>query len=193
MSFFVLILQWQISIFLNKLELILCETIYKIFLFWYLIAWFIFFYQEKIQNMCFVNLEFPLAHKIQFIVVYLLIFHLSLTRTMSLNLPIMLSRILWEGINGNKINCPEWGKVLRLTRKRAKEAKRKSYCVCWFYLSKYNNNITTEKFVDFNKINPPLLPNVWELMAEQRKLEKGYIKSNILKNIHPFTNPLQPV
>ena len=90
---------------------------------------------------------------------------------MSLNLPIMLSRILWEGINGNKINCPEWGKVLRLTRKRAKEAKRKSYCVCWFYLSKYNNNITTEKFVGFNKINPPLLPNVWELMAKQLKLE----------------------
>ena len=152
---------------------ILCETIYKIFLFWYLIAWFIFFYQERIQNMCFVNSEFPLAHKIQFIVVYLLIFHLSLTRTMSLNLPIMLSRILWEGINGNKINCPEWGKVLRLTRKRAKEAKRKSYCVCWFYLSKYNNNITTEKFVDFNKINPPLLPNVWKRMAEQLKLEKA--------------------
>ena len=92
---------------------------------------------------------------------------------MSLNLPIMLSRILWEGINGNKINCPEWGKVLRLTRKRAKEAKRKSYCVCWFYLLKYNNNITTEKFVDFNKINPPLLPNVWKPMAEQLKLEKA--------------------
>ena len=178
----------------SKLECcVICETIYKIFLFWYLIAWFIFFYQERIQNMCFVNSEFPLAHKIQFIVVYLLIFHLSLTRTMSLNLPIMLSRILWEGINGNKINCPEWGKVLRLTRKRAKEAKRKSYCVCWFYLLKYNNNITTEKFVDFNNINPPLLPNVWELMAKQLKLEKGYIKSNILKNIHPFTNPLQPV
>ena len=123
-------------------NVLVCLTIsamissFSLFLFWYPITWFIFFYQEKIQNMCFVNLEFPLAHKIQFIVVYLLIFHLSLTRTMSLNLPIMLSRILWEGINGNKINCPEWGKVLRLTRKRAKEAKRKSYCVCWFYLLK---------------------------------------------------------
>ena len=94
--------------------------------------------------MCFVNLEFPLAHKIQFIVVYLLIFHLSLTRTMSLNLPIMLSRILWEGINGNKINCPEWGKVLRLTTR-----KRKAIFVDFIF--KYNH---ATKIVYFTKQIP---------------------------------------